>query len=168
MLAIGEIGLDYHYDFYPREVQREAFAAQLSLAKELRLPVIIHDREAHGDTMDLLRPLRGSLTGIMHCFSGSYETAKECLEDGLYVAFGGALTFKNAANRREIAAKLPLDRLLLETDCPYMTPVPRRGERNDPRLMRLTFEVLCGIRPESPEEIAAATVQNAKAVFGIG
>jgi len=165
--AVGEIGLDYHYDFSPRDVQKKVFAAQIDIAIDADKPIIVHDREAHGDCMDMLRAYRGRLSGIMHCFSGSYETAKECIDDGLYIAFGGALTFKNAHNRREIAAKLPLDRLLLETDCPYMTPEPHRGKRNDPRLTFRTLEVLASIRTEPIEEIARVTSENAMAVFGI-
>lgn len=165
--AIGEIGLDYYYDFSPRETQRKVFDAQLAIAAEKRVPVIIHDREAHGDTMDMLRAYKGKLTGIMHCFSGSYETARESIGMGLYIAFGGALTFKNAANRRDIAARLPLERLLLETDCPYMTPEPFRGQRNDPRMAMRTLEVLASVRTESIDEIALATYRNALVVFGI-
>ena len=167
VVAIGEIGLDYYWDTEHKALQREMFERQLSLAIERDLPVIVHDREAHGDCMDMLRAYRGRLTGVMHCFSGSYETARECIDDGLYIAFGGALTFKNAVNRREIAARLPLDRLLLETDCPYMTPEPFRGKRNDPRLTFRTLEVLASVRPEPVERIAAATMENAKALFSI-
>lgn len=166
--AIGEIGLDYHYDFCPRDMQKEVFAAQLAIAAEKRVPVIIHDREAHGDTMDMLRAFKGKLTGIMHCFSGSFETAKESIDMGFFIAFGGALTFKNASNRRDIAARLPLDRLLLETDCPYMTPEPFRGQRNDPRMTRRTLEVLASVRTESVETVAEATFLNALTVFGLG
>lgn len=165
--AVGEIGLDYHYDFSPRAVQRDCFDAQLSLANRLHVPVILHDREAHGDCMDLLRLHKNGLSGIMHCYSGSYEMAKQCVDLGLYVAFGGALTFKNAVHPVETASKLPLERLLLETDCPYMTPVPHRGKRNDPTLMRLTFERLCELRTESREEIAETLYQNSLRVFGL-
>ena len=165
ILAIGEIGLDYHYDFCPRDLQREVFDAQLSIAAEKKLPVIIHDREAHGDVMDILRAYRGRLTGIMHCFSGSFETAMESIRMGLAIAFGGALTFKNASNRRDIAARLPLESLLLETDCPYMTPEPFRGQRNDPRLTRRTLEVLAAVRNEDPDKVAKATFENALRVF---
>lgn len=167
IVAIGEIGLDYHYDFSPRDVQKRVFSEQLELACAHRVPVLIHDREAHGDCMDLLRAFRGRLSGVMHCFSGSYETAKECINGGLYIAFGGALTFKNAVNRREIAAKLPLERLLLETDCPYMTPEPFRGKRNDPRLVRRVLEVLATVREEPIGRIAAATTENALRLFGL-
>ncbi len=167
MVAIGEIGLDYHYDFSPREVQRTCFDAQLALAAELHRPVIIHDREAHGDTMDLLRHYRGSLSGVMHCFSSSYEVAKECIDLGLYIAFGGALTFKNAVHQWEIASKLPLDRLLIETDCPYMTPVPFRGKRNDPTRMVLTLQKLAELRGVEPETLSETLYENSFRAFSI-
>ena len=168
MVAIGEIGLDYHYDFSPRSVQRDCFDAQLALAAELGRPVIIHDREAHGDTMDLLRTYRGRLSGVMHCFSASYEIAKECIDLGLFIAFGGALTFKNAVNQWAIASKLPLERLLIETDCPYMTPVPFRGTRNDPRRIVLTLFKLSEIRGLDPEPLSETLFENSFKAFGIG
>lgn len=167
MVAIGEIGLDYHYDFSPRDVQRDCFDAQLALAAELKRPVIIHDREAHGDCMDMLRRYRGRLSGVMHCFSASYEIAKECIDLGLFIAFGGALTFKNAVNQWEIASKLPLDRLLIETDCPYMTPVPLRGTRNDPTKIRYTLEKLAALRNTDPEPLSETLYQNSFRAFGI-
>ena len=167
MVAIGEIGLDYHYDFSPRDVQRDCFDAQLALAAELHRPVIIHDREAHGDTMDLLRHYRGNLSGVMHCFSASYEIAKECIDLGLFVAFGGALTFKNAVHQWEIAAKLPLDRLLIETDCPYMTPVPFRGKRNDPTRIVLTLQKLSELRGTDAETLSEALFENSFRAFSI-
>ena len=167
MVAIGEIGLDYHYDFSPRDVQRDCFDAQLALAAELHAPVIIHDREAHGDCMDLLRQYRGRLFGVMHCFSASYEIAKECIDLGLFIAFGGALTFKNAVHQWEIASKLPLDRLLIETDCPYMTPVPFRGQRNDPSRIVLTLQKLSELRGMDPEPLAEALYENSFSAFGI-
>ena len=167
MVAIGEIGLDYHYDFSPRDVQRDCFDAQLALAAKLHRPVIIHDREAHGDTMDLLRRYRGDLSGVMHCFSASCEIAKECIDLGLYIAFGGALTFKNAVHQWEIAGKLPLDRLLIETDCPYMTPVPFRGTRNDPRRIVLTLSKLSELRRLDPETLAETLFENSFKAFGL-
>ena len=167
MLAIGEIGLDYHYDFSPRSVQRDCFDAQLALAAELKRPVIIHDREAHGDTMDLLQRYRGNLSGVMHCFSASCEIAKECIDLGLYIAFGGALTFKNAVNQWAIAKALPLDRLLIETDCPYMTPVPFRGKRNDPTRIVLTLNKLSELREIDPETLSETLFLNSRKAFGI-
>ncbi len=167
MIAIGEIGLDYHYDFSPRDVQRACFDAQLALAAELHAPIIIHDREAHGDCMDLLRQYRGRLSGVMHCFSASYEIAKECIDLGLHIAFGGALTFKNATHQWEIASKLPLERLLIETDCPYMTPVPFRGTRNDPTRIIHTLLKLAELRNTDPETLSEALFENSFRAFSI-
>ena len=165
--AVGEIGLDYHYDFSPRDVQRLWFGQQLALAAQHGVPVILHDREAHGDTMDILRANKKGLKGIMHCFSGSYEIARECLDLGLYIAFGGSLTFHNAVHPREIAQKLPVDRLVIETDCPYMTPVPYRGERNEPRRIAETLAVLAAVRGEDQAALADTLYQNACAVYGV-
>ena len=167
MLAVGEIGLDYHYDFSPRNVQKKVLDEQLSIAGELGVPVILHDREAHGDMMDLLRAHKNGLKGIMHCFSGSYEIARECLDLGLYIAFGGALTFKNAVRPIEVVQKLPSDRLLIETDCPYMTPVPYRGKRNDPSFILLTLKKMAEVREEDEEELAEKLYRNALDVYGI-
>ena len=166
--AVGEIGLDYYWpENPPREVQREFFDAQLSLAAVHHLPVIIHDREAHGDTVDILRAHKGQVTGIMHCFSGSYETAKECLDMGFYIGFGGALTFKNAKRNVEVAAKVPLDRLVVETDCPYMAPVPCRGQRNDPTKTLYVLQKLAELRSMDQETLAPVLFENGKRLFGI-
>ena len=166
--AVGEIGLDYYWsENPPREVQREFFDAQLSLAAVHHLPVIIHDREAHGDTVDILRAHKGQVTGVMHCFSGSYETAKECLDMGFYIGFGGALTFKNARRNVEVAAKVPLDRLVVETDCPYMAPVPCRGQRNDPTKTRYVLQKLAELRSMDQETLAPVLFENGKRLFGI-
>ena len=166
--AVGEIGLDYYWpENPPREVQREFFDAQLSLAAVHHLPVIIHDREAHGDTVDILRAHKGQVTGVMHCFSGSYETAKECLDLGFYIGFGGALTFKNARRNVEVAAKVPLDRLVVETDCPYMAPVPCRGQRNDPTKTLYVLQKLAELRSMDQETLAPVLFENGKRLFGI-
>ena len=166
--AVGEIGLDYYWpENPPRQVQKDFFDAQLSLAAEHDLPVIIHDREAHGDTVDILRAHRGQVTGVMHCFSGSYETAKECLDLGFFVGFGGALTFKNAKRNVEVAAKVPMDRLLIETDCPYMAPVPFRGQRNDPTKTLYVLKKLCEIRGMEEEALAPLLFENGKRLFRI-
>ena len=166
--AVGEIGLDYYWsENPPREVQREFFDAQLSLAAAHHLPVIIHDREAHGDTVDILRAHKGQVTGVMHCFSGSYETAKECLDMGFYIGFGGALTFKNARRNVEVAAKVPLDRLVVETDCPYMAPVPCRGQRNDPTKTLYVLQKLAELRSMDQETLAPVLFENGKRLFGI-
>ena len=165
VVAIGEIGLDYHYDFSPREVQKQVFEAQLRLARDLGLPVIIHDREAHEDTLALLRRYRPQ--GILHCFSGSAEMAKEIVELGMYVAFGGAVTFKNARRPLEAAAAVPLDRLLVETDCPYMAPEPYRGQRSDSTMIPKMVEKIAALRGLPVETVAKATRENAMELFGI-
>lgn len=168
VVAVGEIGLDYHYDFSPREIQKRRFAEQLELACALKKPVILHIREAFGDAMDILNAHRGRLSGgVMHCFSGSYEIARECVDMGLYIAFGGALTFSNARKLVEAAEKLPLDRIVIETDCPYMTPVPHRGKRNQPSYVRLVAERLAQIKGISPDEAAKITFNNALELFNI-
>lgn len=167
IVAVGEIGLDYHYDFAPRSAQQDAFAKQLDIAVAANKPVIIHDREAHGDTMALLSERKGRLGGVLHCYSGSYEDAVRYIDMGFYIAFGGALTFKNAVKQRAIAEKLPLERLVVETDCPYMTPEPHRRERNDPRMIRLTLEMLAKVRGIPVEEAAAATFENAMNLYHI-
>ena len=167
IVAVGEIGLDYHYDGAPRDVQRQAFADQIDIALAADKPIIVHDREAHGDCMDILRAHRNGLSGVLHCYSGSYEDAVRYIDMGLYIAFGGALTFKNAAKQRDMAARLPMDRLVIETDCPYMTPVPHRGERNDPRMLHFTLEALAAARKMDMDEAAHITVENAKRLFRI-
>lgn len=168
MLALGEIGLDYHYDFSPREVQRKWFAEQLELARELDMPVTLHIREAFGDCMDILKAHKNGLRGVMHCYSGSVETAYECLDLGLAFSFGGAVTFKNAKKPIEVIEKLPLESILLETDCPYMTPVPYRGRRNDPSFIGLVAEKIAEIRGMSAEELSEITFENANRVFEMG
>ncbi len=167
IVAVGEIGLDYHYDFSPRDVQKQAFADQIAIAKAAKRPIIVHDREAHGDTLALLQRERDGLFGVMHCFSGSYETACMSIDCGLLIAFGGALTFKNAARLLDVAARLPLDALLIETDCPYMTPEPHRGRRNDPRLIVHTLTRLAELRGMDAGEMAEITYRNAARLFGV-
>lgn len=164
--AIGEIGLDYYYGGENREKQKAVFAAQLSMAQTLHLPVIVHDRDAHGDAMDLVRAFDG-VQGVFHCFSGSVEMAQELVRRGWYIGFTGVLTFRNARKAVEAAAALPLDRILIETDCPYMAPEPHRGERCDSRLVRLTAARLAEIRGISEDEAIRATRENAKRLFGI-
>ena len=167
IVAVGEIGLDYHYDFSPREAQREAFANQLDLAVQTKKPVIVHDREAHGDVMNMLSARRGRLGGVLHCYSGSYEDAVRYVDMGFYIAFGGALTFKNASKQRCIAEKLPLEQIVIETDCPYMTPEPLRGERNSPLNLHLTLELLAKTRGITVAEAAETTYQNAMRLFSL-
>ena len=167
-VALGEIGLDYHYDdMAPRELQRACFAEQLDLACQLCLPVIVHDREAHADCLSLLEARRGRLRGVMHCYSGSYETACRLIELGFYIGFGGALTFKNAVHQRDVASRLPLERLVIETDCPYMTPVPYRGKRNDPSYLSCTRDVLASIRGLDADELGAILTENGKRLYGL-
>ncbi|MBR6407064.1 MAG: TatD family hydrolase [Clostridia bacterium] len=165
VIAIGEIGLDYHYDFSPRAKQIEVFEKQLRLSKELDMPVIIHDREAHGDTMNLLRKYRPK--GVVHCFSGSVETMRETAALGMYVGLGGAVTFKNAKIPVEVARELPLDRLLLETDAPYMSPVPYRGKRCDSLMIAETAKKISEIKSVPIEEIYRTTTENFERLFAV-
>ncbi len=162
-VAIGEIGLDYHYDFSPREAQKMSFEEQLSLAKELDVPVIIHDREAHADTLELLKKYRPK--GVVHCFSGSVEMSEEIIKLGMYIGLGGAVTFKNAKNPMFVAKAAPLDRILLETDCPYMAPVPHRGTRCDSSMIKFTAEKIAIERGISADELFKATNENAQQLF---
>lgn len=164
--AIGEIGLDYYYDFSPRDIQKKWFARQVELAKELNMPVIIHDRDAHKDCMDILRACNVSETGgVFHCYAGSVETAREILDWGMYIAFGGTLTFKNSVRPVELARYVPLDRIVIETDSPYLTPVPHRGKRNSSLYIHYVAEKLAEIRGMSAEEIENITYENAKRCF---
>ncbi|MBQ1451819.1 MAG: TatD family hydrolase [Clostridia bacterium] len=164
--AVGEIGLDYYWEENaPRDVQIDLFRRQIEIAKELDLPVIVHDREAHEDTFNILSEMRPK--GVLHCYSGSKEQALQYTEMGFYIGLGGVVTFKNARKAVEVAEAIPLDKLLLETDCPYMAPVPHRGERNDSRLISLVAEKIGEIRGMDPQEIADITNKNAREFFGI-
>ncbi len=165
VVAIGEIGLDYYYDI-PKELQKNVFAKQLELANELNLPVVIHDREAHGDTMEILRQYKPK--GIVHCFSGSVEMANEILKLGMYIGIGGVITFKNARKTVEVTQNIPLDRLVLETDAPYLSPVPFRGKRCDSSMIKYTAERIAQIRNTSAEKILLITKKNAETVYNIG
>lgn len=164
--AIGEIGLDYHYEDVPRQRQILAFRDQLALAEELGLPAIIHEREAHRDALDLLEDFP-AVTGVFHCFSGSAEMAKELVRRGWYIGFTGVLTFRNARRCREAAAAVPLDRIVLETDSPYMAPEPFRGRRNDPRYLYRMAQALADVKGISPEEAAQATLENGLRLYRI-
>ncbi len=164
-VAIGEIGLDYHYDFSPRDVQKRVFEDQLQLASEIQLPVIIHDREAHEDTLNLLK--RYSPKGIVHCFSGSVEMASDIVNLGMFIGLGGAVTFKNAKKPVEVAKFIPLEMLVLETDCPYMSPVPFRGKRNDSSLISYTAEFIADIKGIPVQKLIDITTDNAKKIFNI-
>lgn len=165
VVAVGEIGLDYHYDFSPREIQKEVFEKQLILANELDLPVIVHDRESHEDTMNLLKKHRPK--GVVHCFSGSVEMAKEIVKLGMYIGLGGAVTFKNAKKPIEVAEYIPLEYLLLETDAPYMTPVPHRGERCHSGHIALTAEKIAEVKGMDTQELIDRCNENAKRLFSI-
>ena len=165
--AIGEIGLDYYWaENPPRELQQQVLRDQLALARELALPVIIHDREAHADTLAIIREFPG-ITGVFHCFSGSPEMAQELLKLGWYLGFDGPVTYKNARRAPEVAAVTPLDRMLIETDSPYMTPVPYRGKRNDSGYVHLVAEKLAEWKGVTPEELARITTENGKRLFRI-
>ncbi len=164
--AIGEIGLDYHYEDIPRARQIIAFEEQLELAEALKKPVIVHEREAHGDATDIVRR-HPDVRGVFHCFSGSKELALWLVERGWYIGFTGVLTFKNARKAVETAQVLPLDRILIETDCPYMAPEPYRGRRNDSRYVPLVAKKLAELRGLTPEEAGSITTENARRLFGI-
>ncbi|PKG22463.1 TatD family hydrolase [Niallia nealsonii] len=168
VVALGEMGLDYHWDKSPKDIQKEVFRKQIQLAKKVKLPIIIHNREATADIVEILREEEASeVGGIMHCYGGSVETAKECIEMNFYISLGGTVTFKNAKKPKEVAASIPLEKLLIETDCPYLAPTPYRGKRNEPSYVQLVAEEIAGIRGISYEEVAKVTTENAKKLFGI-
>lgn len=162
--AIGEIGLDYHYEDVPREIQQKAFRMQMELARQLDLPVIVHEREAHQDGLAIVDEFP-EVKGVFHCYSGSLEMAKELIRRGWYIGFTGVLTFKNARKAVEVAANIPLERIVLETDCPYMSPEPYRGRRNDPGKLPRMAEKLAEIRGLPVEEVERITVENGKRLY---
>ena len=164
--AIGEIGLDYHYEDIPREIQLKAFRSQMELARELNLPVIVHEREAHEDGMAVVRDFP-EVTGVFHCYSGSAEMARQLVDRGWYIGFTGVLTFKNARKAVEVASSIPLERIVLEPDCPYMAPEPFRGKRNHPGYLYRMAEKLAEIRGLSMEEIQTITEENGKRLYRI-
>lgn len=164
IVAIGEIGLDYHWDI-PKDAQMKVVKEQLALANDLDMPVVFHDREAHGDTMDLLRKYKPK--GLLHCYSGSTEMLKEVIKLGMYISLGGVVTFRNARVPVEVAKEVPIDRLLLETDAPYLAPVPFRGKRNDSSLIPYIAEKIAEIRGISLQELIDITTENAKRMYGI-
>ena len=178
VVAIGETGLDYHReaknDAVLRQQQKDLFGAQLELAKELRLPVIIHNRDADADTLQILRAYAEGLSkdwrpwGVMHCFAGDAKFALDCIKIGLLISYTGILTFKNAATLHDVAQKVPLDHVLLETDCPYLAPVPHRGKRNEPSYIPLIAQALAQIKGVSVGEVARATTENAQRLFRFG
>ena len=165
--AIGEIGLDYHYEDIPRELQLRAFRMQMELARELDLPVIVHERDAHEDGMRIVREEFPTVKGVFHCYSGSAEMARQLTDLGWYIGFTGVLTFKNARKAIESVQAIPLDRIVLETDCPYMAPVPHRGKRNDPGYLGHMADKLAEIKGLSVDEIRRITVENGKRLYRI-
>ncbi|MSU00571.1 TatD family hydrolase [Tissierella pigra] len=168
VVAIGEIGLDYYYDNSPRDIQRKWFIEQLNLAKELNLPVVIHTRDAAQETFDILKEAQdGSLRGVLHCYSGSVEMAMEYIKMGFYISLGGPVTFKNAKVSKEVAKNIPLDKLLIETDCPYLTPEPYRGKRNEPVYVRYVAGTIAELRGITYEELERTTNRNTKDLFKI-
>ena len=162
--AIGEIGVDYYYETVPREIQMKAFRMQMELAREMKMPVIIHERNAHDDGMKVVKEFK-DVTGVFHCYSGSAEMARQLVNMGWYIGFTGVLTFKNARKAVETAESIPLERIVLETDCPFMAPEPFRGKRNDPGYLFRMADRLAEIRGISVEEVRAATMENAKRLY---
>jgi TatD DNase family protein len=168
VVALGEMGLDYHWDKSPKDVQKEVFRKQIHLAKKVKLPIIIHNREATQDIVDILREEGAEeVGGIMHCFSGSPEIAQECVDMNFYISLGGPVTFKNAKKPKEVAQEIPLDRLLIETDCPYLAPHPNRGKRNEPAYVKLVAEQIAELKGISLEEVEKITTENANKLFNI-
>ena len=168
VVAIGEMGLDYHWDKSPKEVQKEVFRKQIQLAKKVKLPIVIHNRDATADVVQILKEEDAQeVGGIMHCFTGSLEVAKECMEMNFYISFGGPVTFKNAKKPKEVVKEIPMEKLLIETDCPYLTPHPYRGKRNEPGYVRLVAEQIAELKELTIEEVAEKTTANAKKLFGI-
>lgn len=166
VVAIGEIGLDYHYDEADKEKQKEWFLRQIKLAEELNLPYIVHDRDAHADTLDIIRK-SGYFRGVMHCYSGSSEMARELLDLGFYISFAGPVTFKNGKKAKEAAVSVPNDKLLIETDSPYLSPEPHRGERNDSSKVRFVAKTIAELKGITEDELAGITLENGKRFFGI-
>src|SRR3990172_5527120 len=168
VVAVGETGLDYYYDHSPREVQRRVFTEFIRMARETELPIVVHERDAAQDVADLLRAEgAGKLRGVIHCFTGNYEAARAYLDLGLYISFTGIITFKNAEALRDVVRNLPLERMLVETDSPYLTPVPHRGKRNEPAYVRYVAETVARIKGLSLEEVARVTTQNVRELFGV-
>ncbi|USL36443.1 TatD family hydrolase [Priestia megaterium] len=168
VVALGEMGLDYHWDKSPKEVQKDVFRRQIRLARKVNLPIIIHNRDATEDVVTILKEEHvEEVGGIMHCFTGSIEVAKQCMDMNMYISFGGPVTFKNSKKPKEVATELPLDKLLIETDCPYLTPHPFRGKRNEPGYVSYVAEQIAELKGITYEELAAITTANAKKLFGI-
>ncbi|ABO65418.1 MULTISPECIES: TatD family hydrolase [Geobacillus] len=168
VVALGEMGLDYHWDKSPKDVQQDVFRRQIALAKKVKLPIIIHNREATADILKILQEENAAeVGGIMHCFSGSVEVARQCIEMNFLISLGGPVTFKNAKKPKEVAKEIPLSHLLIETDCPYLTPHPFRGKRNEPSYVKYVAEAIAEIKNVSFDEVAKTTMENAKRLFAI-
>lgn len=168
VVALGEMGLDYHWDKSPKDVQQEVFRKQIRLAKKVNLPIVIHNREATEDVVSILEEEdAGEIGGIMHCYSGSLEIAKRCMDMNFYISFGGPVTFKNAKRPKEVAVEIPMDRLLIETDCPFLSPHPLRGKRNESSYVKYIAEQIADLKGISLEELAQKTSDNAFRLFGI-
>ena len=167
VVAWGEIGLDYYRDLSPRDVQRQVFIQQLKLAKEAGLPIIIHNRDAHADVFKIIKENPSGTSGVFHSYSGSWEMAKGLLKLGFYLSFSGPITYKNARHTVEVAAKMPEDRFVVETDCPYLTPEPYRGKRNEPAFVREVVSKIAEIRGITFEKAAQLSTENAKKLFGV-
>ena len=167
VVAIGETGLDYYREYVPHDIQREAFRAHLDLARQLDLPVIIHNRDAHGDVLDTLKRDGSGTRGVMHSFSGDLAFAQECIALGYMISLAGPVTFRNAADKHVIAARLPVEYLLVETDCPFLTPEPYRGRRNEPYYVQFTARAIARLRDTTYEQVAQATTNNALRLFGL-
>ncbi|MFK2826975.1 TatD family hydrolase [Bacillus sp. B190/17] len=168
VVALGEMGLDYHWDKSPKDIQKAVFRKQIQLAKKVKLPIIIHNREATQDIVEILKEEGAEeVGGIMHCFSGSVETARECVDMNFYISLGGPVTFKNAKKPKEVAEDIPLEKLLIETDCPYLAPHPYRGKRNEPAYVKLVAQQIAELKGLSYEEVAQATTENARKLFKI-
>lgn len=165
IIGIGEIGLDYYWDKSFKELQKEVFIKQIEFANQMNLPLNIHSREAHLDTLEILKKYNKNSTAIMHCFSGSLEFARECIKEGIFIALGGVVTFKNAKKTKEVAKNIPLEYLLLETDDPYLAPVPFRGKENQPMYVKYVAEEIANLRGITPEEVAKTSTENAKKIF---
>lgn len=168
VVAIGEIGLDYYYDNSPRDIQKKRFIEQIELAKDLDMPIVVHTRDAAGDTMEIIKNAQdGRLRGVMHCYSGSVEQAFEYIDLGFYISLGGPVTFKNSRVSKEVAKAIPLDKMMIETDSPYLTPEPYRGKRNNPMYVKYVAEKIAELREVSIEEIGRVTSENTKRLFNI-
>lgn len=166
VVAIGEMGLDFYRDLSPRDVQRQAFRDQVKLARELYKPIVIHDRDAHQEVVDIIKQEKAGLNGgVMHCYSGNLPLALELMKEGFYISFAGPLTYKNARKTHEVAARISMERILIETDCPYLTPEPMRGKRNEPAYVKHTATKLAELRNKSVEEIGYITSLNTRRVF---